>query len=388
MTPAARIAAAIDVLDLILAGGPAEKELTTWARRNRYAGSGDRAAVRDLVFDALRCKRSYAWLGGGETGRALMIGALRAAGRDPAEIFTGTAYAPPALAEDEVPDVLLQDARREVQLDMPDWLFSEVEQSLGAECDAVLQALRQRAPVFLRVNLAKATAAEAQAALAAEDISTLRHPLSATALEVTANPRRIANSQAYLDGLVELQDAASQAVVDRLPQAARILDYCAGGGGKSLALAARADSTVFAHDVDPMRMQDIPSRASRAGADITQVLSSDLTRQGYDLVFCDAPCSGSGSWRRAPDAKWRLTADRLAALCTLQSEILETAKSFVSPGGSLAYATCSLLNCENSQQILQFRSKNPDWALKSDQRFTPLDGGDGFFVAVFTRPAK
>lgn len=385
MTPAARIAAAIDVLDLILAGAPAEKELTTWARRNRYAGSGDRAAVRDLVFDALRCKRSYAWLGRGETGRGLMIGALRAAGRDPAAMFTGTAYAPSALADDEVSEGQLQDMPSAVRLDMPDWLFPVMDKSLGADCEAVLSALRQRAPVFLRVNLAKTTLEKAQSALADEDISTVQHPLCATALEVTGNPRRIASSQAYQDGFVELQDVASQAVVDRLPQAMRVLDYCAGGGGKSLALAARPDAQVFAHDVDPMRMQDIPNRANRAGVEITQVAAQDLTPHGYDLVFCDAPCSGSGSWRRAPDAKWRLSADRLAELCALQGQILERAKFYVAPGGCLAYATCSLLDCENLEQIQSFLSKDPQWTLKTDHRFTPLDGGDGFYVAVLTR---
>jgi 16S rRNA (cytosine967-C5)-methyltransferase len=314
-----------------------------------------------------------------------MIGALRAAGTDPAEIFTGTAYAPSALTESDITDAQLQNAPRPVQLDMPDWLFPQMDQSLGADCDAVLQALRQRAPVFLRVNLAKTTLAKAQAALAGEDISTAPHPLSATALEVTGNPRRVANSQAYQDGLIELQDAASQAVVDRLPRAARILDYCAGGGGKSLALAARPGAQVFAHDVDPMRMQDIPNRANRAGVEITQVTAQELTPHGYDLVFCDAPCSGSGSWRRSPDAKWRLSADRLAELCALQADILETAKTCVAPGGTLAYATCSLLNCENSDQIQSFLSKNPNWVVKTNHRFTPLDGGDGFYVAVLTR---
>ncbi len=385
MTPAARIAAAIDVLDLILVGGPAEKELTTWARRNRYAGSGDRAAVRDLVFDALRCKRSYGWLGGGETGRALMIGALRAQGQDLAQTFTGTAYAPPALAEGEVPDTQLQDAPNPIRLDMPDWLFPEMDQSLGADCEPVLQALRQRASVFLRVNLAKTTLVTAQAALARDDILTAPHPLSATALEVIANPRRIANSEAYQQGLVELQDAASQAVVDRLPRAPRCLDYCAGGGGKSLALAAQPNVQVFAHDIDPARMQDIPARAARAGVEVTQIDTQDLTAQGYDLVFCDAPCSGSGSWRRAPDAKWRLTADRLTDLCLRQSGILDTAKALVAPGGTLAYATCSLLNCENSEKISNFTSKNPEWTSTAEERFTPLDGGDGFYVAVLTR---
>lgn len=389
MTPAARIAAAIGILDDVLAGGAAERLLTGWGRRNRFAGSADRAAIRDHVFDALRCRRSFGWLGGADTGRGLMLGALRSAGLEPGRVvFTGEGYGPDPIGPDEQPLGDLADAPVPVQLDMPDWLMPELARSLGDDLAPVAQALRQRAPVFLRVNLARAGRGLAASALAAENIQTVPHDLSPTALLVTGNARRVRNSGAYRDGLVELQDAASQAVVDALPAADRVLDYCAGGGGKSLALAARG-AAVTAHDAAPARMHDIPTRAARAGAVITTVTSKELPQQSpFDLVLCDAPCSGSGAWRRSPHAKWLLTPGDLRQLCDRQSEILEQARRFVAPGGVLAYATCSLLRAENHDRIARFLSRNPGWSQSRARQFTPRDGGDGFYMTCLTLNAK
>ncbi len=374
------------MLDEVIAGAPAEKTLTTWGRQNRYAGSGDRAAVRDLVFDALRCLRSYGWLGGADTGRAIMVGALRAEGRDPAELFTGCTYAPPLLGPGDPEPRDLTDAPLAVILDVPDWLLEHFRQSLGDDLEPVLQALRHRAPVFLRCNSHKTTRFLAAEALRQDNIDTRPHPLSPTALEVLTNPRRIQTSRAFQDGLVELQDAASQAVVDSLPldTGQRVLDYCAGGGGKALAIAAKVGARVAAHDALPDRMRDLPLRAGRAGVDIDLVATSRLDPP-YDLVLCDAPCSGSGAWRRTPEAKWRLTPQRLAELTALQAEILDQAAKLVRPGGCLAYATCSLLGEENQQQVDTFLARQGGWSPGPTRRFTPLDGGDGFFVAQLTK---
>ena len=220
MTPAARVTAAIDLLDAWLAGAPAEQLLTTWARGHRFAGSKDRAAIRDHVFEAIRCRRSFAALGGAEpgaeTGRTLMLGALVAAGRDPGEIFTGEGHAPAPLGPGEGAGPDLAELTDEVRLDCPDWLAADLRASLGPDFAEVMAMLRHRAPVFLRVNLARGTVAEAQAALAVEGIATRPHGLAATALEVTEGARRIQGSAAYRDGLVELQDVASQAVVAAL----------------------------------------------------------------------------------------------------------------------------------------------------------------------------
>lgn len=381
MTPAARAAAAIGVLDRILGGEPAEQALTNWGRASRFAGSGDRAAVRDLVFQALRCRRSYAALGGGATGRGLILGHFRAEGLDPAQIFTGEGHAPPPVADEPgaVPEGL-------AALDCPDWLAPRLQASLGAEFAPVMQALRHRAPVFLRVNAARLTLAEAQARLEAEGIATRRSPLAKTALEVTEGARKIQNCAAYREGLVELQDAASQAVVEALPLAPgmRVLDHCAGGGGKTLAMAGRAALRLWAHDASPGRMRDLPPRAARAGAQVTLTENPEKTAP-YDLILADAPCSGSGSWRRDPQGKWALTEARLAALAEVQAAILTRIAPMVAPGGWLAYATCSLLDEENGGRIAAFLDGHPGWQQERSLRLTPLDGADGFFLALLRR---
>ena len=388
MTPAARIAAAIGVLDGILQGSPAEKALTNWARGSRFAGSSDRAAVRDHVFDALRRRRSYGWLGGADTGRGLMIGALRHSGIDPGDFFTAEKHAPAPLAPEESSIRSLADAPQPVCLDTPDWLWDEIGQSLGPDRDEVIALLQSRAPVFLRANLAKGSRDSAASELIKDGIETEPHPLSGTALRVNANARRIRRSAAYLNGLIEFQDVASQAAVDALPLAdgKRVLDYCAGGGGKALAIAARWRCAVVAHDADPKRMRDLPARMKRAGAGIVIAAAGGLDAlPPFDLVLCDVPCSGSGAWRRMPDAKWRLTRAMLSELAEAQSRILDAAAGFVAPGGTLAYMTCSLLHDENHGRIEAFLKRCPDWRLVRDERLLPLDGGDGFFFAHLAR---
>ena len=382
MTPAARWAAAATVLDQIEAGEPAEKALTTWARKSRFAGSRDRAAIRDHVFDILRCWRSTAALGGGTTGRARVLGRVRQIGEDPDVVFTGDGY---ALAP-------LTDAERSAgeqpvgaaACDLPDWIYDICANDLGENVHATAEALRHRAAVFLRVNLLKADRDSAQSALAAEGIITQPHPLSDTALEVTEGARKVAQSRAFQTGLVELQDVASQAVVDALPvrPGQRCLDYCAGGGGKTLALAARLKGPVDAHDADPRRMSDLPNRAERAGA---QVATVARPKGLYDLVLCDVPCSGSGSWRRAPEGKWRLTPDRLQAVTQVQADILDHVAGLVAPDGTLAYATCSMLLRENEDQITRFLARHDEWTCTTQTRFGLEAGGDGFFVAILTR---
>lgn len=386
MTPSARIAAAISILDDIHLGAPAEKTLTTWARQNRYAGSGDRAAIRDLVFDALRKQSSLAWYGQGSSGRALMIGALRAQGLDPRTVFTGQGYGPAILTPSELnPAASIEDAPTPVRLDCPDWLWPDMAMSLGETVEPVLTAWQVRADVFLRVNLSKTNVQIAIEALAEDDIDCARHALSPSALRVIANPRRVQNSRAFTEGLVELQDAASQAVVDFVVPFAlgkTVLDYCAGGGGKSLALAASGAGLITAHDANLGRMKDIPARAARAGAKIT----IDPDPKGpFDFVLCDVPCSGTGAWRRQPDAKWRLTREKLSDLHKVQREILRESAQLVGSGGCLVYVTCSLLRSENEDRVAGFLNAMPDWKGVSQRRISPLEGADGFFVAVFQK---
>lgn len=382
MTPAARMQAAIEILDLIVAGRAAEQALTGWARTHRFAGSKDRAAIRDHVFDCLRCTRSFAHLGGAETGRGLVLGLLRASGQDAAAIFTGQGHAPAPLTPQEAahaPGPMPEN----VALDCPDWLAPDLREALGADFAPILQRLRTRAPVFLRANLMRASLQQARDALASDQIDTQPHALAPTALEVTGNARKLRRSAAFTDGLVELQDAASQAVIHALPDpdGLQVLDYCAGGGGKALALAALG-ARVSAHDANPARMQDLPARAARAGAKITL---ADTPRGRFDMVVTDVPCSGSGSWRRAPAGKWGLTRAGLEALCQTQAGILRDAAPRLRAGGWLCYMTCSMLQAENGAQIDAFLAAQPGFRLVLQRQFTPLDGGDGFYLAVMQK---
>ncbi|MDA5095699.1 RsmB/NOP family class I SAM-dependent RNA methyltransferase [Aliiroseovarius sp. KMU-50] len=382
MTPGARVAAAIEVLDTILSGQPAEKALTGWARSHRFAGSKDRAAIRDHVFDALRRLRSSQALGGGADGRATMIGLLRGQGIDPETLFNGIGHAPKELsAFEQQPATKPTTAET---LDCPDWCYPLFQNSLGDECDAVLKLLRDRAPVFLRVNLAKVNREEAQSQLAKDGVISRSHDLASSALEVVENPRKVSASSAYSNGLVELQDAASQALVEQLGirPGMRVLDYCAGGGGKSLAMAALG-AEVVAHDISTRRMKDIPTRARRAGVEIEICSPENLSKQApFDLVLADAPCSGSGSWRRDPQGKWSLSRERLDEIRSIQSDILKKIQSYTADGGAIAYATCSLFRSENQDQVATLSGQ---WAVKQERQFTPLDGGDGFYIALLTR---
>lgn len=380
MQPAARAAAAIAVLDRVLAGEPAEKLLTHWGRSSRYAGSGDRAAVRDIVYDGLRGMRSFASLGGGMTGRGIVLGVARASGVE-SLWFDGSAHGPAAVEGEPG-----QAPQGYAAVDCPDWLAPRLEAALGADFGPVMQAMQSRAPVFLRVNAARATTAQAIADLTADGISAKLHPLASFALEVTEGARKIQNSKAYSEGLVELQDAASQAVAEAVPlrAGAKVLDLCAGGGGKTLALAAREKLKLYAHDANPRRMADLPARAARAGVKVT-LCDSPEAQAPFDVVLADVPCSGSGSWRRDPEGKWALTDAKLAALLVLQAEIFDRAARLCGPSGVLAYATCSLLTEENEAQVAAFLARSPGWALKQSLRFTPLQGGDGFGLAILAR---
>jgi 16S rRNA (cytosine967-C5)-methyltransferase len=241
---------------------------------------------------------------------------------------------------------------------------------------------------MLRVNLARSTRGDVIRDLATENINAVPHPIADTSLLVTEGARKLARSRVYLEGLAELQDGSGQAAMSGIDMshATSILDYCAGGGGKSLALAARTKARIFAHDIDPRRMQGLPERAARAGAGITLLETSALAAKGpYSIVLCDSPCSGSGTWRRTPEAKWRLTPERLDALTRLQSDILRDASALVASGGQLIYATCSVLMAENEARIDAFLSSSADWKLAGMHRFEISDGGDGFFAAHMLR---
>jgi 16S rRNA (cytosine967-C5)-methyltransferase len=385
MTPGARVAAAIEVLGDIAQGVAAEQALTRWARRRRFAGSKDRAAIRDHVFDLLRNRAMAAHYGQGSDPRQLMIGLLHLQGVPLDALFAGTGHAPQPLTvqEREFP---AEPTDKPTLFNLPDWLVARFEAALGEQAQAAASALQLRAPVILRANTAIGTRDTAQASLRVDGIETVANPLADTALTVISGARKVRQSRAYAEGAVELQDASSQAVVALLPPGGRVLDFCAGGGGKALALAADRSRDVFAHDIDRARMADLPVRAERAGAHIRQLATSDLAAASpFDVVLCDAPCSGSGAWRRAVEGKWTLTPERLAELLILQDRILDQAADVVGENGILAYATCSLLREENEDRASAFLSRHPDWRQAGAWRFDVCPDGDGFFSAHFKR---
>ncbi len=389
MTPSARVAAAVDILDAILAGAPVEAELTRWARSNRYAGSSDREVIRDHVYDAVRCRRTLAAFGGAATGRGLMLGMARAFDMDIDDLFSGEGHAldPPTAAESDALRRPLALKRAE-RFDVPDWLFPMIEASLGPDTDDILSAMQSRAPLHARVNGLRGTRSEALALLTEARIQAQPHPLAKTAVEIVQRTRKVRQSMAYRSGLIEFQDASVQAAVEasaHLAANVRVLDYCAGGGGKALALAPFHPERLIAHDINPRRMTDLPARAQRALAPIQIAQTADLKRLGpFDMVLADVPCSGTGVWRRDPAAKWTLDEVTLARLVNTQRDILDRTKTYLAKRGTLVYMTCSLLGIENDHQIDEFLSRNRDWTCTYRRQFTPLDGGDGFFVAHLT----
>ena len=429
MIPAARVAAAIEILaDVEARRRPAADALKDWGLARRFAGSGDRAAIATLVYDALRRKASSAWMMGEATPRAEILGALkqlRGLGEDEiAVLFTGEGHAPAPLSEAERERLRaadLADAPAYVRGDYPEWLAPAFADSFGDSALEAGRALASRAPVDLRVNALKTDRDRALAALA--HLGAAATPLSPVGLRipVRADGRGPALSAepAYVKGLVEVQDEGSQlaALLSGAEPGMQVLDLCAGAGGKTLALAGMMGNQgqIYATDTDGRRLAPIFDRLARSGARNVQVRAprgaqdrlTDLEGR-CDLVLIDAPCSGSGAWRRSPDAKWRMRPGALEQRIKDQIETLETATRFVKPGGRIVYITCSLLKAENEDRVAAFLESRPDylpleaahWArvcrlealaahasrLGAGIRLSPLrTATDGFYVAALTR---
>ncbi|MEK4034898.1 RsmB/NOP family class I SAM-dependent RNA methyltransferase [Methylocystis sp. IM3] len=428
MTPAAHVSAAIEILaDLAQRRRPAAEALKDWGARHRFAGSKDRAAIASLVFDALRKYSSAQWVMGADTPRATLLGALREArGMDAAAIAalcSGEGHAPAPLTEAErerLETASLDGAPDHVRGDYPEWLADRFAAAFGARAAEEGAALATRAPVDLRVNILKASREQALAKLS--HLAPAPTPLSPIGLRIDAGQGRgpaLPAETAYVKGLVEPQDEASQ-LASLLCAAApgeQVLDLCAGGGGKALALAGQMHNRgqLYAYDADGRRLMPIHERLERAGARNIQVrqpkgkadVLADLEGR-CDLVLIDAPCTGVGTWRRHPDAKWRLAPGALELRLKEQAALLEQALRFVKPGGRLAYVTCSLLTDENESQIEAFLAAHPGFAALPAQqmaddaglpdlsrfasphgpglRLSPATSGtDGFYVSVTRR---
>jgi len=404
-----RISAAAEILGEVEARRrPANLVVQEWGKTHRFAGSGDRAWISGLVLDVLRKRRSLAWRMGDESVRAACLGALRFEwgwSVDRISEACGDApHGPGPLGRDEMELLIkprdLANAPAPVRGDYPDWLDASLARTFGEARAGEMAALTTRAPVDLRVNTLKATPDEVLAALEAM----APHPAGrlATTLRIDAPTAdlRVAPVEAhpaFARGMFEVQDAGSQIAASMAGDIAgkKVLDLCAGGGGKTLALAAIMNNTgkLYAFDADPRRMRDIIPRAERAGVtnlDVRTPLDKDPLKDlagAMDLVFVDAPCTGSGVWRRHPDTKWKLKPDTLQRRMAEQDGVLDQAAGLVKPGGRIVYVTCSLLAEEDEDRVEAFFARHPGFSWRGDMvRLTPLkDGTDGFFAAVIER---
>jgi 16S rRNA (cytosine967-C5)-methyltransferase len=398
MTPAARIQATIDILDGMNASGlPADRFIRDWFRTRRYAGSKDRAAVAERVYDIMRHRASYAWRMQSEAPRALALASVVSEGADVDAIFSGGNYAPPALSEAERAIVAgpPQGAPPlHVQYEFPAFLEAELSRSLGDTLPAEMRAMLERAPVDLRVNTLKAARDDVLATLRDDNFDAHRTPHSPLGIRIAAQSglSALRRHRLFEEGAFEFQDEASQivALLVNAKPGERILDLAAGAGGKALALAAamQNDGEIVASDIDAGRLLQIGARATRAGATIIRTQSS-VPDESFDAVLIDAPCSGSGAWRRQPEQKWRLTSERLAELTALQDRLLKLGAARVQPGGRLVYVTCSLLACENEERIVAFLAQHPQFTLRSPgdawheaTGLPPLPGMDVYFRAT------
>jgi len=377
MTPSARVQSAIEILDLILAavrdnGAAADTIIANWFKTRRFAGSGDRRAVRDLIYRAIRSFGDAP-----RSGRAAMIGL---AADDPAlaAMFDGSPHAPPAIGPSERGSALSL---------LPGWLARIIP---AEEHEALLG----RAPFDLRANALKTTRDAMLALLAGSE------PIEGTANGLRLPDKIPLANRPELAGLVEVQDAGSQIVAETCAASPgqTAIDLCAGAGGKTLALAAdmAGQGKLYACDTDRGRLSRLVPRAAVAGATMieTRLLNpkheaaalEDLNRAA-DCVLIDAPCSGSGTWRRNPELRWRLTHARLDAVIALQAALLDLGATLVKPDGALVYAVCSLIGEEGQAQVDSFLKRHPDWVIESARSLTPSrDNTDGFFVARLKSP--
>jgi 16S rRNA (cytosine967-C5)-methyltransferase len=403
MTPGARLAASIEILSEVLAQRrAADVAAAEWARAHRFAGSGDRRAIEARVYTVLRRRNECAHaMGGHDDARALILGALRLEGVDADAantLFTDGPHAPGALTVGEralydVPKA--DDAAPWIRLNYPEWLHPELERSLGVGLDSEMEAMLSRAALDLRVNTLKSDRRGAAASLAREGVETAESQLAAQALRVLGNPK-VDKTQTYASGWFEVQDAASQAVCEMLSAqpGERVVDLCAGAGGKSLALAAamKNQGSILACDVDGKRLGRLAPRAVRCGATMIELTGDPygahqhLTPQSADAAIVDAPCSGSGTWRRNPESKWTLDAERLNGYRAAQSQALDRAVQLVRPGGRLLYVTCSLLKSEGEDQVDAALTRHAGWRVASQRRFSPASTDtDGFYAALLQK---
>jgi 16S rRNA (cytosine967-C5)-methyltransferase len=433
MVPAARLSAAIELIEAIdKERVPAAKALKEWGTAHRYAGSGDRAAISGLIWDVLRRRASSAWIMDDDTPRARVLGMLKVErGLDVeaiAALCDGARFAPEPLSDAEhaaLASRTLKDAPAHIAGDYPEWLDGTLAQVFGDDRAAEATAMASRAPLDLRVNTLKAKREKILPSLA--HLGATASPWSPIGLriELGADARNpgIHAEEDFIKGAIEVQDEGSQlaALLSGAKPGEQVIDLCAGAGGKTLALAAmmQGKGRLIATDHDKRQLAPIHERLSRAGVHNCDVRTpkgpndtlSDI--HGADLVLIDAPCTGTGTWRRNPDAKWRMRPGALEVRLKDQVAVLDRAADLVKPGGRIAYITCSVLPAENGEQIRAFAARHPEFAVVPPSQTTAVlwdkaedfaaatlqsaegllmtprrTGTDGFFVSVLKRQAS
>lgn len=431
MTPAARLSAAIEVIAAIDAARiPAAKALKEWGTAHRFAGSGDRAAIAGIVYDVLRRQASSAWLMDDDSPRARVLGTLRLERKLDTEsiaaLCDGSRFAPSALTDAErlaLTSRSVADAPPPIAGDYPAWLDPHLSRVLGDDRVAEAAAMASRAPLDLRVNTLRAKREKALASLS--HLGAAETPWSPLGIRIllSADARNpgVQAEEVFIKGGIEVQDEGSQlaALFSGATPGEQVIDLCAGAGGKTLALAAmmQGKGRLIATDRDKRQLAPIHERLSRAGVHNAEVRSPKSEGDGVadikgtaDLVLVDAPCTGTGTWRRNPDAKWRIRPGALEIRLREQAEVLDRAATLVKPGGRIAYVTCSVLAEENGDQIAAFVARQPGFDIMPPlQVITALGerapafaaaarlsaegllmtphrtGTDGFFVSVLTR---
>jgi 16S rRNA (cytosine967-C5)-methyltransferase len=405
MTPAARLSAAIELIETIDAQRvPAAKALKEWGTAHRYAGSGDRAAISGLIWDALRRRASSAWIMDDDTPRARVLGMLKVErGLDVdaiAALCDGGRFAPQPLSEGERAALAtrsLENAPAHIAGDYPEWLDGYLAQVFGEDRVAEATAMASRAPLDLRVNTLKAKREKLLSSLAHLGARPTPWSPAGLRIELGADARNpgIHAEEDFIKGAIEVQDEGSQlaALLSAARPGEQVIDLCAGAGGKTLALAAlmQGKGRLIATDRDKRQLAPIHERLSRAGvhnADVRTPKGDGDTlgdiKTSADLVLIDAPCTGTGTWRRNPDAKWRMRPGALEVRLKDQIEVLDRAAALVKPGGRVAYITCSVLPPENGEQVRAFVARHPEFTVvPPSQTVTALgDKAEGFVAAT------
>jgi len=407
---------AIEILDaLACTDQPLDRFLRDWFRTRRFAGSKDRAAIAERVFDIVRHRASYGWRMGCEMPSALAIASLLKDGEAPDTYFCGEGYGPSALDDAERQAIAAPpdgDPLLSVQGEFPQFLEPELTRAFGADLLAEMQSLQARAPVDLRVNTLKRSRDEVLEELHSGGfVGAEATPFSPVGLRFASASAALGTSTLFESGAFEFQDEAAQiaALLCAAKPGERVLDIAAGAGGKSLALAALMQNKgeIVACDIRQTALQQLALRATRAGAGIirTHLSNPDPPEGLFDAVLVDAPCSGTGTWRRQPEQRWRLTPETLAARMATQDALIDDAAVRVRAGGRLIYATCSVLPCENEDRIAAFLARHAEFTVrpcadlwresvdttvpKGMARFFKASprttGTDGFFTCVMER---